>query len=485
MKKISKVQKELIRRVLVYCLMVLAVIASVALVTFIILGFRLNLVNGEIERYAFLHFSSTPSGSIVSVDGKNVSNKTPNKVSVEPGEHTIVMKKPGYQTWTKTISVEAGTLKWLNYALFVPDTLAVEPLTAYPQIYSSLTSPKGRSILVQPSESAPIFDLIDVSSDSPKTINLTVPETVYSESATIGVNHSFKVQNWDESGRYVLVKHTYNDQFEWLVLDVQNINLSKNITQMFDINISVIDFAGATGNKFYIIESNGLRKLDLLAETISRLLVGNVSDFKVYESNTVIYIGSGNVAGNKVVGIYRDGDESSYILKTTDSAEAIKIATVHYFNEDYVAYSIGRNVSILGGRYPSSVADSATSLQLITTFDVADEPSDFGFSPTGEFLMARDSSAFYTYDLEYQSLSSSGVGCAATQSLIGWLDENYLWSTCDDSLVIREFDGANKHDINSAISGQAVALTHSGRYLYSIGKVESGYQLQRVQMINR
>lgn len=484
MYKMNKKKKELIKRIITYVAMVLTVIVSVVMVTFLVLGFRFNLGKGEIEQYSFLRFNSVPSGAKVTVDGVVMSAKTPNKGSVEPGKHTVVMEKNGYELWAKTINVAAGTLKWLNYTLFVPKVLSVQPIADYTEIYSSVPSPTKRSILIQPKADSAVFDLVEIAPDTPKTTNLVLPATIYSDSETVGVSHSFQIKKWDQNGRYVLVKHQYADKFEWIVVDINNITFSKNITRTFDIVISDIDFAGTSGNSFYVIDSGDLRKLDLAATTITRPLVSEISSMNVYGSNIVAYAGKAAMSLGQVIGIYRDGDESSYVLRTiADLTSPINVATFRYFNEDYVAYFVGKAVTVLGGTYPTDLADSETSMKEVTSFISDSDIIDFKFSPTGEFLAVRSSALFYTYDLEYQSLVTFGAGCSAVAQTLDWLNDNYIWSSCSDSLVIKEFDGENSHTINPVVAGQAISLTHNGKYLYSIGKTEAGYQLQRVRMI--
>jgi hypothetical protein len=48
---------------------------------------------------------------------------------------------------------------------------------------------------------------------------------------------------------------------------------------------------------------------------------------------------------------------------------------------------------------------------------------------------------------------------------------------------MREFDGANVNTINPVVAGQTVTLSENGRWMYSIGKTETGFSLQRVRMI--
>lgn len=488
LKKLSKKQKALIRRVLAYIGTVLAIIVALMIVTSIMLGFRFDFGDGQIEQYGFLQFNSTPSGATVLVDGTLVSAKTPNKISVVPGTHKITMKKTGYRIWNKTVDIGSGALKWLNYTLFVPEKLSIDSVGLYPEVFGSLPSLTHRSILLQQKAESPVFDMVDISSDTVKTTSITIPSTLYSDALTIGVSHTFAMQNWDNASRYVIIKHTYGDKSEWLMLDTQNVNLSKNISQTFDIAIDKIDFAGTSGNKFFVISAGDIRKLDLSVETISRVLANNVSDFDVYESNIVIYVAKEALnSDNQTIGLYRDGDDNSYTIKTFANSvgQKILVTTTHYFNEDYVMYSVGRDVAILAGSYPSGAAESTTSLKTIQSFSTDSDIASIGFSPSKQFGLVRTATIYLSYDLEYQLLASSQTGssCANNPKSLDWLDESYIWSTCGDSLTIQDYDGVNISTIGSAVNSQAVVLAHSGKYIYYIGKVDAGYQLQRVKMI--
>lgn len=475
--------KELIKRILIYAVMVLAIIASVTFITLFVLGFRVNIGDGQVEQYAFLQFDSTPSGAVVRIDDVTVGSKTPNKISVKPGTHTITMKKNGYKTWTKTLSVGAGTLTWLNYTLFIPQDLIVEPILTYGQVYSSSTSPESHSMLIQYSADIPSYDLVDLDSAMAKVSKITLPSNVYTGSATDGLSHDFQTMKWDDDGRYVLLRHTFGENNEWIVLDTQNVSLSKNITKMFDIAITAIDFSGTSGNSYFVIESGDIRKLDLAGGTMSKVLVSNVSSIFVYGTNIIAYIGQVDESGDRSIGIYRNGDDLPYIIKTTKEL-AVEVSTSHYFKKDYIAYSEGDNVTVLGGSYVSSAESSADNLKLITSFETTGDVSSLSFSPSGEYILAQSGTSFSSYDLEYQKLSTVASSCAGTDLPKSWLDDSHIWSGCSGNLKISDFDGSNSHTINSILSGQSAALTHNGKYIYSINKTKDAtYQLQRVGII--
>ena len=465
--------------------MTLAVFVIVTFVAFFVLGYRFDTDNGRIEQYAFLQFGTSPSGATVTVDGQ-VIGKTPNKSSTHAGKHEVVMWRDGYETWQKSIDVKAGTMMWLNYVLLVPKKLAVMPVATYESIYLTLASPKGRSMLIQGRADVPTYDLVDLSSDTIKSTKLVIPTNTYSDATTVGITHTFKIVKWDDGGRYVLVNHTYGDKAEWLVLDTQDANLTKNITRLFNISISRIGFSGTSGNIFYALDSSSdIRKLNLSAGTISKPLVSNVTSFDIYESNIITYVGTDAIDASKhVAGLYREGDDNPHIMRSTTVKDAsLHIATTHYFNENYIAISDGKKVDILSGSYPNTVADNLTSMKVIASYETQCDIQSLTFSPIGEYVLMQSDDYFASYDLEHQSLASSTIDGTGAVSLLKWLDDNYVWTDRGGNLVIREFDGTNSHTINPVIIGQDATLTHNGRYLYSINKATTSYQLQRVTMI--
>jgi hypothetical protein len=466
--------------------MTLAVLVVVTLITFFMLGFRFDINKGNLEQYAFLQFDSSPSGATVSIDGNVAGLNTPTKKSVHAGKHSVEIWRDGYETWRKSVDIKAGTITWLNYALLVPKKLTVEAVSSYESLYSSLASPKGDYMLIEKQSNLPVYNLVDISSNTVKQSSLTFPTNLYSEPLTIGINHTFNMIKWDDGGRYVLINHIYNDMSEWLVLDTQNVNLSKNITRLFDLSISAINFSGTSGNIFYSLDSNDIRKLDLAAGTISAPLISNVTSFDVYnESKVITYVGlNSNNINEKVVGIYREGDEKPSVIRTVEGQTSnLHIATTRYFNANYIAISEGKKVDILSGSYPNNTNSNTNNMKVISSFESAKDIDNLSFSPSGEYVFIQSSAYFASYDLEYQKFTSSNIGGNGPISLLSWLDDFYIWSDRDGKLTIREFDGENIYVINEVLTGQDVTLTSNGRYLYSLNKIDEKYQLQRVRMI--
>jgi PEGA domain len=53
---------------------------------------------------------STPDGADIEIDGSFVGN-TPSVVELAPGDHVVVVKKPGYKPWERKLKVTGGEIK--------------------------------------------------------------------------------------------------------------------------------------------------------------------------------------------------------------------------------------------------------------------------------------------------------------------------------------------------------------------------------------
>lgn len=56
-----------------------------------------------------LQVESSPAGADIEVDGKFVGN-TPSAIHLEPGEYTVAVKKSGYSSWERKVTVSGGNV---------------------------------------------------------------------------------------------------------------------------------------------------------------------------------------------------------------------------------------------------------------------------------------------------------------------------------------------------------------------------------------
>ncbi len=477
-------RRKNLKLALLYAMTAFSVVVTVMFMVFFMLGYRFDANNGQIEQYALLQFNTMPTGATVKVDGVEISSKTPCKTSIPAGKHEIVMKKDGYEQWQKVVDVKSGSMTWLDYAVLIPNKLSSENIASFTNISRTLASVDGKSMAIQESASSGALTIVDISSESAKTTKFNLPDNII----TSGIDPTkslFNLYKWDASGKYLLINHLYDDKNEWIVIDTQNETRSKNITKVFNIAISDIEFLGTGGNNFYVLNSGDIRKINLSDGTISKQLIGGVKNFNLnHESNIMSFVAA-NTADNNLlsVGIYRDGDSRSYVLRDIQSSHAVKTVISRYFNEEYVAIQDNATIDILRGSYPNFQTEIASAVKQFSTLTSESAVSGIKFSPTGQYLAVEMSNKLMTYDLEYQKTATIDIA-NSTQSIgMGWISDDYLWSNRDGKLFMYEFDGTNSHQLSDTLVGQDAAMSHTNRYVYHVVKVDKAYQLQRTRLV--
>lgn len=480
----------LIRRIAISVLATISVLIIATFSILFILGYRLDSGNGRLEQGALLQFNSNPTGAQVWIDGAYIGSQTATKQTVIAGNHSIRMVRNGYEDWNRTLSLDAGTLTWLDYARLVPSERPVQSVLSYATLAELKFSPDLKSALALQNRESPTFELIDLRAQEVKTSTITLSGQTYTDATTADVSHVFSINKWSTGGRYVIIKHTYNDTVEWIMLDTQDANRSVNITTELNVDLADVKFASNNGTGLYGLTTEGVvRKLDISGGTISRGLITHVQRFSVFEESSVVsYVGQDPTdAASKVVGIYRDGDSASRVLRSSsDPNTTFNIATTRYYGDDYVAIAQNTQVSILAGSLPSASSQDASSLRPLATLDLTGNTTALSFSAKGDYLLAQSNAQFTSYELEHARSETGVVAVAEGQgaSRLKWLDNAHIWNDDNGSLIMRDFNGINAHSIMSVASGFDASLSPNGRYFYAVGVKNDGtYQLQRVRMI--
>lgn len=494
-------KKALLKRTLIYVLMVLGVLAGLFLIVFMMLGYRFDFSSRTVEQTGLVQYSSTPRGATVTIDGQELSSRTNTKSMVLPGNHTFEIKRSGYMPWKKDLLIDAGTVTWLDYVRLVPENRVVNTVKTFPSLEDARFAPFGRFLASFNKKNQPVMQITDLRNENDlkqtqvkfNTANLTG----YADRRT---KHSFSVREWDQGGRYVLVKHAYqypdetSPRSEWLLVDREKPNEVKNITKTINLDATDMRLSGSSGNDVYMLQQGGdIRKITLNDGEISSPLVSNVREFDLYGTDLLTFVcdDTSNAASPKVVaGFKRENDRRPTTIMSVErpnDKRQLNIKLSRYFYQDTIAVSFGDKVTFYRGELPRQ--DDAKGLK--TFLDSAKEftfsrPIAFlSFSGNGRFIVANDRYGFISYDLERSSLSKEtridGIG----NNAVRWLDDYHIWNIRDGKLIMEEFDGVNANELFPATPGFDATLSQDRKFTYGFVKKAKGteVELRRLDMI--
>lgn len=452
--------------------MVVVVLVMVIFLAFLVSGYWINS-EGKVDRQGLLQISSIPTGATVMIDGIPGSwiERTNTSKNLSSGEHTIVLSRDGYDTWTKTIKISEGLLYRIHYPrLFLAERTKKNVLETVD--YSAATISPDHSYMILMNDTTS-WSTVDLNSEElkPKKMDVaglfmaTAPRatkargtTDNSTEATTAEAITFEGEildvNWDRDSSHALFKAKFGDAIEWLLLDVKDPKKSVNITQQFGATFSDIQILDNSSNNLLVVQNGNLHKIDLGAKSISSILVENVQHFDHYNQKEVIFSAKMKEPGE-------DGKEFYVGKFTIGDAETKKLAemtqpawvTISKFYEDkYIT-------TLEGGKLMVYKEDN---FELLDEFRLTFSPESLVVGHEGEFQTMRKGQVIATLDMEAMEVSEwriEGEDC-------DWLDNDMIYSVKDGILVVYDYDGMNRREIAMNVSSRFPAAITDDKWLY-------------------
>lgn len=484
--RLNQKKRETMNRIFVYVIMVLAVISIVAALMLVIRGYRFNSFDGKIEQGGLLQFDSRPSGAEVTVGATLLSNKTPNKITVSAGDHTVKMTHEGYEDWSKDVTIKPGSVLWLNYTRMVPRVRPVESVFKFDAVSSAIVSNNKKHIALIDNPSLPAVSIASIDTDKPETEKLELPATSYTQPAE-GKTQEFRVRSWDESSRYVLVTHAFDDdKLEWLVVDTRGDRAPINLTTSLGVAIKHAEFTLASNQALYVLtDQHELRRIELDARTLSGPLVSEVAQFAQYDRSTVTFTTLMNAVSKKrsVGYLTRDAKAPRMVRSYADDGAApLHIRIAKYYGKTYVVTGYGETLDIQVGDLPASDATDVSSLRQVASLTVPGGIQSVGFSPGEQrFVYATGASSVAVYDLEL--LTTGMATIVDAPRAVQWGDGKHLLTASDGKLDMMDFDGMNRHTLMKNTVDLPGVISPNDKYVYGFTRTETGVELSRIKLL--
>lgn len=178
---------------------------------------------GIIEGTGLLSANSYPTSAEVYLNGR-LTTATDNTLNLEPGEYHVEIKKDGYHTWSKNLTIEAQLVTSTNAQLF-PTSPSLEPLT-YIGATHITPSPDGDHLAyVVASASASTKNglyILDLTSPpislnkNARQIAITSAEYDYAKSSFIFSPNSSEILVSFDNGTHLLLDSTQSNDVKYL-----------------------------------------------------------------------------------------------------------------------------------------------------------------------------------------------------------------------------------------------------------------------------
>lgn len=477
------VKKEFRQHILLlvgYVLVAVAIVIATLVLVYQAYGFNIGK-NGTVIQNGLVFFSSQPNPANIYLNGHISSQKTNTRLILPSGIYGLKLTRNGYRDWTRTITVNGGAVAHFDYPFLIPKSLQTQKIQSYQSAPALMTqSLDKRWILVQKPGSSTDFDLYDLKTPSkPVITSLSIPSSILGKATT---SESLNLVSWADDNQHVLLKHNFDSQSEFILVDIVDPTQSLNLNSTLQISPSVLTLNNEKYDSYYAYNAT-TQELDSasLGGTAVTPVLQHVLAYKSYSNNTILYATDSNAPTGKVMVRLKEGSQT-YDIRALPLSSHYLLDLTTYNSSLYVAVGSNADNRVYIYQDPVSQLTNYPGQGLAPSWVLhVPSPSYLSFSANAQFIVAENGSNYASYDVQNNLgylYSNANSPVDSPQLHASWMDGDRLTYVSNGKLVIQDYDNNNRQVLVSALPSYIPAFSSDYKYLYSLSPVANSSQVE-------
>ena len=440
----KRAKQQSLKVIISEAIMFITVIITVVVLAFVVSGYWLN-GNFEVERQGMLQINTVPTGASVSVDDESPwFQRTNTSKILSDGEHTVVLSKEGYDTWSKTVNIKKGLLYRLNYPhLFLKERFKESVYDTTTTTFATI-SPSRKLILLVNNTTK--WELIDLDNEEIKPTVVDVSKVFLTANQTSDpelFSGTILSASWDSANNHVLLKTKIGEQIEWVLIDIRNTAKSINLTRVFAADFEQVDIFDNSADNLLAIRNGNLHKIDVNARQISAVIVDGVVDYDFYDSEILF-------SSKTQIGLLKLGQDKATSIKDIDTNAKVLIGK--FYDNKYIYVIEESMISVY----------QKNDFEMIAQASISFVPQNAKIGYDGDFVFMSSGTNFATFDMESMQITEWSVEA----NNYGWLNGYMVYTVKDGELSVYDFDGLNHRSLATNVSNHFPVTITNEKYLY-------------------
>lgn len=445
----KKKRAHKIRLYVGYFLMAVALSIGTLILLFEAYGYDVNRKTGEVIQNGLVFLDSHPESARVIVNGENEGN-TGTRLILPAGNYSVELQRDGYRTWKRDFELEGSIVERLTYPFLFPEKLEPKDVQLYGSMPTFATqSPDRRWLIVLRPGGLNSYDVVDLNDQNNATTELALPNNLFT--AADG-EHKLEMVEWSTDNRHVLVKHSYKDGFEFIMIDREEPAQSFSVNKTFGIPLTQVALRDKKFDQLHLLDGNGgiLRFGDVKSKGLS-LLGSQIRSFKSYSDDVMIYVTEEAAPEGKALVNVRRGNDIYKIREIPKSTLYVTDVT-RYDDRWYMA--VGTDTEKKAYVYEEVFADVAVDkprLPAPVAVLKLEKLEYLSVSANTRFIGVQGGSEFAVYDAEHgrQYRYNTGLVLAPGQKAT-WMDGHRYAVISEGQLAVFDYDGVNLQKLGAA-----------------------------------
>lgn len=422
------------------------------ILVFVASGF--NYKNGQVIQDGMIYLSSTPNPAQIYVNGALYGNNTNTRILLQAGTYTFKIQRSGYQSWQRTVIVPGGQIVYYEYPFLFASSLTTSTLKNYasPPALTTQSLDQHWLVVAQPG-SLSSFDLYDLTNNplQPAT-TISLPAGLMSVPAS---SQSLQVVGWANDNSHVLLKHVYDNNTEYILMDISSPAQSVNLTKLLSLPTSGIDLqlSNEQSDQYLVLNTttDTLYKASQSTPQL-QLYMTKVLAYKSYNTNTLLYVTPDIDKSSQVdIDIY-DGSNSYTIRHEAANTNYLLNLTTYNGNLYVATAASSENMAYIYEDPVSEITNQQIGIAVpIEAFHLT-APNYLSFSNNAQYILFENGIHLAVYDAEntqgFTYTAPSSLDSPQTHAI--WMDGAQLIYVSKGQIISFDYDGNNRQALVSA-----------------------------------
>ena len=442
----KRAKRQSLRIIFSEFVMFLAVVSMVVVLGFVVSGYWIN-GDLKVERQGMLQINSIPTGLNITIDDELLRFQHTNSSKIlSSGEHTVLLSKEGYDTWTKTVTIREGLLYRLNYPyLFRQEREKEDVYDATGTTIATVSPNRNLILLINKTTN---WTLINLDSTTIKPIAIDISKVFSSVSLATGATSGLftgeiLATEWDNANEHILFKVKNGENIEWVLLNVRNAAKSVNLTREFASNFEDIRILDSSSSNLLAMRNGNLHKVDVESRQISAILASGVIHYDYYD-NEIIY------STKEKINLLKLGDEKATPIEELEAPATLLLSK--FYEDKYI--TVIRDLEI--------IVYKKDDLTEVARADLSFAPNYYKIGHDGDFIFLRNGNQLATFDMEALALRE----WSPESEKFGWITNYMIYTVKNNELIVYDYDGLNRRSISTNVSAHFPVTITNNRWMY-------------------
>ncbi|MBI2285278.1 PEGA domain-containing protein [Candidatus Saccharibacteria bacterium] len=445
-------------------------------------GYGVDPKTGDIVQNGLLFVGSKPGGADIYINDNLQGSQTSARLILPAGNYKLTLKKDGYRTWERSITLNEGSVARYVYPFLFPAEPQPQTIKEYTKAPPLITqSPDRRWLLVQrptSSSGSITFDEFDAANLTKQPRALVFPSGLL----TSLTSSTLKEVEWSTDNKHLLLRHSFKGGNEFIIFNRDIPAESINVNKLFDISPTEVALRDKKIDQLYVfLQNGGQLQIASTANSVVTPLLKDVLAFKPSGTNLISYATGQNAPSGQVIARIWD-DSQSYALYTFRVGGSYLVDEAQFQGHWY--YVVGSNederVNVykdpLGSLKNPAIGRAVPllSLNIIGATKVS-------FSNNTRFIAAEAGQKLAVYDLETQSIYRYTLENPLA-GILRWMDGHRLIGASNGSVFVTDYDSTNQQTLVPTNYSGGGFFDPNYEQLFTTAVSKAGVVLQRVDM---